>query len=119
MSWPDRSEHKLDGGYWGEATTTLLWCERKYEWSKYVAEPVNTVRKRQSAAEGLSAIIIGDLCVAVHESAVFWRCYLCNVPRTYGASRESILPVLPWRGCSGLRLVLVPHDAKARSAVAR
>lgn len=41
MSWyPD--EGPLPVGYWGPITSTLLWCERKYVWSYYVAEPVNT-----------------------------------------------------------------------------
>lgn len=43
MSWLDRSEHQLEGGYWGEVTSTLLWCEQKYQWSKYLAEPVNSL----------------------------------------------------------------------------
>lgn len=41
MSWFARSEPR-PSGYWGPITSTLLWCERKYTWSYYVAEPVNT-----------------------------------------------------------------------------
>lgn len=29
-------------GYWGPITSSLMWCEDKYRWSQYVAEPVNT-----------------------------------------------------------------------------
>ncbi|CAO1625602.1 unnamed protein product [Parajaminaea phylloscopi] len=29
-------------GYWGPITSSLLWCESKYEWSRYVAEPMNS-----------------------------------------------------------------------------
>ncbi|PWN93659.1 alkaline phytoceramidase [Acaromyces ingoldii] len=32
----------VPSGYWGEVTSSLIWCEEKYQWSKYVAEPVNT-----------------------------------------------------------------------------
>lgn len=30
-------------GYWGPITSSLLWCEDKYRWSQYVAEPMNSV----------------------------------------------------------------------------
>ncbi|CAO1637811.1 unnamed protein product [Sympodiomycopsis kandeliae] len=45
MAW--RSSHltpdgKVPQGYWGPITSSLLWCEDKYRWSKYIAEPVNT-----------------------------------------------------------------------------
>ncbi|GAC96012.1 alkaline phytoceramidase [Pseudozyma hubeiensis SY62] len=42
MSWyrdPTDPTH----GYWGPITSTLHWCEQKYRFSPYVAEPVNTV----------------------------------------------------------------------------
>lgn len=29
-------------GYWGPITSTLMWCEDKYRWSKYIAEPMNS-----------------------------------------------------------------------------
>lgn len=41
MSWYNDPE-PLAAGYWGPITSTLLWCEEKYRWSYYVAEPVNT-----------------------------------------------------------------------------
>lgn len=42
MSWY-KDPNPLPTGYWGPITSTLLWCEEKYRWSYYVAEPVNTV----------------------------------------------------------------------------
>lgn len=42
MSWLPHTEPMAEG-YWGPVTSTLLWCERKYEWTKYMAEPVNSV----------------------------------------------------------------------------
>ena len=42
MSWyrdPTDPTH----GYWGPITSTLNWCEQKYRFSPYVAEPVNKV----------------------------------------------------------------------------
>ncbi|SPO30858.1 related to YPC1 - Alkaline ceramidase [Ustilago trichophora] len=30
-------------GYWGPITSTLQWCETKYAFSHYIAEPVNTL----------------------------------------------------------------------------
>ncbi|EPQ26764.1 uncharacterized protein PFL1_05743 [Pseudozyma flocculosa PF-1] len=30
-------------GYWGPITSSLFWCEEKYRWSRYVAEPANTL----------------------------------------------------------------------------
>lgn len=41
MAWIDQG--KLPAGYWGEITSTLVWCEEKYYFSKYMAEPVNTL----------------------------------------------------------------------------
>lgn len=29
-------------GFYGEITSTLYWCEEKFRWSQYIAEPVNT-----------------------------------------------------------------------------
>ncbi|KDN38387.1 alkaline phytoceramidase [Tilletiaria anomala UBC 951] len=34
--WP------LPRGIYGDITSTLYWCEEKFRWSKYVAEPINT-----------------------------------------------------------------------------
>ncbi|KOS13931.1 ypc1-alkaline ceramidase [Malassezia pachydermatis] len=42
MSWLPHTEPMAEG-YWGPVTSTLLWCERKYEWTKYMAEPVNSL----------------------------------------------------------------------------
>ena len=42
MSWYN-DPNPLPIGYWGPVTSTLLWCEEKYRWSRFVAEPVNTV----------------------------------------------------------------------------
>ena len=39
MSWLAETD-PIRAGYWGPITSTLLWCERKYEWSYYMAEPV-------------------------------------------------------------------------------
>jgi dihydroceramidase len=41
MSWY-RDPHPVASGYWGPITSTLVWCEQKYRWSYYVAEPINT-----------------------------------------------------------------------------
>lgn len=40
MSW--YRDPVVPNGYWGPITSTLFWCEEKYRWSHYVAEPVNT-----------------------------------------------------------------------------
>ncbi|UZJ55143.1 hypothetical protein CBS101457_004463 [Exobasidium rhododendri] len=40
MAWIDHG--RMASGYWGEITSSLIWCEEKYRWSKYIAEPVNT-----------------------------------------------------------------------------
>ncbi|PWY98998.1 alkaline phytoceramidase [Testicularia cyperi] len=42
MSWYKDPE-PLIPGYWGPITSTLLWCEEKYRWSRFVAEPINTI----------------------------------------------------------------------------
>ncbi len=42
MSWY-KDPNPVPVGYWGPITSTLLWCEEKYQWSYYVAEPINTV----------------------------------------------------------------------------
>ena len=42
MSWYKDPE-PLTEGYWGPITSTLLWCEEKYKWTKYIAEPANTL----------------------------------------------------------------------------
>lgn len=46
MAWTAQ-HHGMDGllpqGYWGPITSSLLWCEDKYRWSKYIAEPMNSV----------------------------------------------------------------------------
>lgn len=41
MAWIDQKN--LPEGYWGSITSSLVWCEEKYYWSKYIAEPVNTL----------------------------------------------------------------------------
>ncbi|KAJ1019550.1 hypothetical protein NDA18_006028 [Ustilago nuda] len=41
MSWYQPSSAPTVG-YWGPITSTLLWCESKYAFSPYIAEPVNT-----------------------------------------------------------------------------
>ncbi|CAD6889225.1 unnamed protein product [Tilletia controversa] len=41
MSWYKDAE--MPTGYWGEVTATLIWCEEKYRWSKYLAEPCNAL----------------------------------------------------------------------------
>ncbi|KAK0545918.1 alkaline ceramidase ydc1 [Tilletia horrida] len=41
MSW--YIDPVMPKGYWGEVTATLVWCEEKYQWSKYLAEPVNSI----------------------------------------------------------------------------
>ncbi|KAL9933192.1 hypothetical protein V8E36_007910 [Tilletia maclaganii] len=41
MSW--YKEPNMPTGYWGEVTATLNWCEEKYRWSKYLAEPCNSL----------------------------------------------------------------------------
>ncbi|WFD32646.1 hypothetical protein MSPP1_003695 [Malassezia sp. CBS 17886] len=42
MSWLQETD-PIKQGHWGEVTSTLLWCERKYVWTKWIAEPVNTL----------------------------------------------------------------------------
>ncbi|SNX84019.1 related to YPC1 - Alkaline ceramidase [Melanopsichium pennsylvanicum] len=42
MSWY-KDPNPVPAGYWGPVTSTLLWCEEKYRWSYYVAEPINTL----------------------------------------------------------------------------
>ena len=42
MSWY-KDPHPVAEGYWGPITSTLVWCEQKYRWSRFVAEPINTV----------------------------------------------------------------------------
>ena len=49
----------IAGGFWGEVTATVDWCEPNYEWSQYVAEPMNTV-------SNLSFVVMG-LIGASHE----------------------------------------------------
>ncbi|KAE8221302.1 hypothetical protein CF319_g5314 [Tilletia indica] len=41
MAWLQQPETAT--GYWGEVTSTLIWCEEKYRWSKYLAEPCNAL----------------------------------------------------------------------------
>ncbi|PWN39711.1 alkaline phytoceramidase [Ceraceosorus guamensis] len=41
MAWIDQRPLPRYG-YWGPITSSLLWCEEKYVWSRYIAEPVNT-----------------------------------------------------------------------------
>ncbi|KAK0525265.1 alkaline ceramidase ydc1 [Tilletia horrida] len=40
MSWYIDPEPAV--GYWGPQTSTLTWCEEKYRWTKYIAEPCNS-----------------------------------------------------------------------------
>lgn len=42
MSWYS-DPTPIATGYWGPVTSTLLWCEEKYRFSPYIAEPVNTI----------------------------------------------------------------------------
>lgn len=47
-------------GYWGEITSSLLWCEDKYRWSKYIAE----VRLVQAGGVVLESLSKADSFVA-------------------------------------------------------
>lgn len=71
MSWLDRSEHALEGGYWGEVTSTLLWCEKKYQWTKYIAEPVN------SLTNVLFLMCAGYAMYRVYTERLLPRFYVC------------------------------------------
>ena len=37
-----QKDDPLPRGFYGDITSTLYWCEEKFVWSHYVAEPVNT-----------------------------------------------------------------------------
>ncbi|EST09386.1 Ceramidase [Kalmanozyma brasiliensis GHG001] len=102
MSWY-KDPNPLPTGYWGPITSTLLWCEEKYRWSRYVAEPINTVtnvffivlalygyrvtvRERlplRYAICHLGVALVGFGSALFHGTLMYWTQLLDELPMIY------------------------------------
>ncbi|KIS67321.1 uncharacterized protein UMAG_10522 [Mycosarcoma maydis] len=102
MSW-HKDEAPLATGYWGPITSTLVWCEEKYRWSRYVAEPINTatnaffiglslygyhVTRRERLALRYSICHLGVALVGFgsalfHGTLLYWTQLLDELPMIY------------------------------------
>lgn len=102
MSWY-KDPAPLPTGYWGPITSTLLWCEEKYRWSRYVAEPINTVtnvffialslygfrvtlRERlplRYAICHLGVALVGFGSAMFHGTLMYWTQLLDELPMIY------------------------------------